>query len=72
MVTPVDGRARYVEGYGEKPRLSYIFSTPSDENTGIPWYPQIEEGSKFLATIGESLVLKIPTLSTTTNVFSLG
>jgi hypothetical protein len=68
-MTPVDGRARCVEGYGENPRLSYIFSTPSDENAGIPWYPQMEEGSKFLAAIGESRVLNILTLSTTTNFF---
>ena len=68
-MTPADGRARCVEGYGEKPWLSYVFSTPSDENDGIPWYPQMEEGSKFLAAIGESRVLNIFTLSTTTKFF---
>ena len=68
-MTPAGGRASCVEGYVEKPRLSYVFSTPSDENAGIPWYPQMEEGSKFLSAIGESRVLNILTLSTTTKFF---
>ena len=58
-----------MEKHVEKPRVSYVLSTPSDENAGIPWCPQLEEGSKFLAAIGESWVLNILTLSTTTNFF---
>ena len=66
-MTPAGGRASCVEGYVEKPRISYVFPTPSDENAGILRCPQMEEGSKFLSAIGESRVLNIFTLSTTTN-----
>ena len=53
----------------ENPQIPCVFSTSSNGEMGVPTFPQMENGSKSLVTIGECRFLNILTLSTTTNFF---
>ena len=53
----------------ENPHISFVFSTSSEGNAGIPGFTQMEKISKSFVTIVEHRFLNIFTLSTTTRFF---